>query len=131
MATSNHSPQHQDLRLIAGRVIPLIYHDFALVARPYHYSLTVATFREHLQTITRSSKNSSNFRVAVTFDDGDRSQLEHAVPLLAEFGISAFFFITSGWTDVRKSSMSSADLREIAVRGHTMGAHGATHKLLT
>jgi len=67
--------------------------------------------------------------VVITFDDGHRSNLEIAAPLLAERALSAYFFVTSGFIDKRVGFMSSAQLRELSdVPGMIIGSHGLTHR---
>jgi len=67
--------------------------------------------------------------VVITFDDGHRSNLEIAAPLLAERGLSAYFFVTSGFIDKRAGFMSSTQLRELSdVPGMIIGSHGVTHR---
>jgi len=67
--------------------------------------------------------------VVITFDDGHRSNLELAVPLLLERGLTAYFFITTGFTDSRPGFMSSQEITSLAsVPGMVVGSHGVTHR---
>jgi peptidoglycan/xylan/chitin deacetylase (PgdA/CDA1 family) len=111
-------------------VLHLTYHRVVPTSVSYTYALTTEQFREHL-TALQSGVAASSLGAKITFDDGNRTQFQHAVPLLAEFGFKANFFVTAGWTDVNKGSMDTRELREISDAGHTVGAHGLTHKLLT
>lgn len=77
--------------------------------------------------------------VAVTFDDGYRSVVESALPVLSELGVPATVFVIAGrlgednqwhgqWRTVpRLPLMSAADVREAADAGMGIGAHGWTH----
>jgi peptidoglycan/xylan/chitin deacetylase (PgdA/CDA1 family) len=67
--------------------------------------------------------------VAITFDDGDVSNLEVALPLLRERGMSAQFFITSDFIG-QPGMLSAADLRALAAAGMSIGAHGRSHRFL-
>src|SRR5438309_11165798 len=86
-------------------VLHLIYHRVLPEAQSYSYAITTARFREHLSVITGATRTPA----AITFDDGNRSQFQHAVPVLKEFGLRATFFVTSAWTDVDAKSMTSAE----------------------
>jgi len=68
-------------------------------------------------------------QVVITFDDGDVSNVEVALPLLAERGMTAEFFITSGFVD-QPGMLSTADVRTLADAGMGIGSHGATHAFL-
>ena len=68
-------------------------------------------------------------QLVITFDDGDVSNVEVALPLLRERGFSAHFFITSGFID-QPGMLSSEDVRTLADAGMEIGSHGATHLFL-
>ena len=67
--------------------------------------------------------------IIITFDDGHKSNLDIAAPLLLERNLSAYFFITSGFIDSRPGFMSSYDVQALsAIPGMVVGSHGVTHK---
>lgn len=68
-------------------------------------------------------------RVVVSFDDGDVSNIEIALPLLQARGFIAEFFITSDFIG-RPGRLSAADVRSLAAAGMGVGAHGRSHALL-
>lgn len=80
--------------------------------------------------------------VAVTFDDGYRSVVETALPLLVELGVPATVFVIAGrlgsdncwpgqWSSIpRMPLMSAADVRDAASAGMAVGAHSWTHASL-
>jgi len=68
-------------------------------------------------------------RVVITFDDGDLSNIEVALPLLRERRMRAEFFITSDFIDAQ-GMLSSADVRALAAAGMGIGSHGQTHRFL-
>jgi len=68
-------------------------------------------------------------QLVITFDDGDVSNVEVALPLLAERGMTAEFFITSGFID-QPGMLGAADVRTLADAGMGIGSHGATHAFL-
>lgn len=77
--------------------------------------------------------------VVLTFDDGFRNVLDHAVPVLTELGFRATVFVVAGhcggmndWpTDPasipRLPLLSWSDLSAMARDGFEVGAHGMTH----
>jgi len=80
--------------------------------------------------------------VIITFDDGFKSCIEHAVPHLERFGFTAAFFAVAGLVGggsrwLRESigrELALADwdaLRRLAERGFTCGAHSMSHAHLT
>lgn len=64
--------------------------------------------------------------VRVSFDDGNRSDVELALPALRERGMSATFFALAGRLD-DPASLSPADLRELRNEGMELGSHGWAH----
>ena len=67
--------------------------------------------------------------VLITFDDGDVSNIEVALPLLVERGMVAEFFITTDFID-QPGMLSSRDVRSLADAGMGIGAHGKSHRFL-
>jgi peptidoglycan/xylan/chitin deacetylase (PgdA/CDA1 family) len=68
--------------------------------------------------------------VALTFDDGNASDHEHALPMLSERGFRATFFVCGnrvGATD----GLAPAMLREMRTSGMHVGSHAMTHRFLT
>jgi len=67
--------------------------------------------------------------VALTFDGGYRSQLDHALPTLEALKLPATFFPMSAGLD--DAEISGRDLAALAANGHTIGCHTHTHPDLT
>jgi peptidoglycan/xylan/chitin deacetylase (PgdA/CDA1 family) len=111
------------------RTLHLLYHELSPVAQKYSYVTETNAFAEHLAVfaLLRNAK----LQPRITFDDGHVSNYEQAFPLLEAHGFSAHFFITAGWTGARDGYMGWQQLREIHRAGHTIGAHGWSHTLLT
>ena len=65
--------------------------------------------------------------VRFTFDDGNASDAELALPRLAERGLCASFFPCAGRID-EKGYCSAAQLRALADAGMTIGSHGWDHR---
>lgn len=69
--------------------------------------------------------------VSLTFDDGWKSAVERAYPLLEQYGIPATFYIISSMVDKQqKEYMNREDLHLLASRGHEIGSHTKSHKHL-
>jgi peptidoglycan/xylan/chitin deacetylase (PgdA/CDA1 family) len=66
-------------------------------------------------------------RVGITFDDGNASDVQIALPALLRRGLRASFFVIGGRCD-EPGSLSRADVRELARHGMTIGCHGLRHR---
>ena len=68
-------------------------------------------------------------RIAITFDDGDVSNIDVALPLLRERDMVATFFITSGFIG-QPGMLSPAQVGALVAAGIEIGAHGHSHAFL-
>jgi len=66
----------------------------------------------------------------ITFDDGERSVVDTALPLLEARGWVGTVFVTTAWIG-RPGYLKPDDLRLLARKGWTIGTHGATHRFLS
>jgi peptidoglycan/xylan/chitin deacetylase (PgdA/CDA1 family) len=64
--------------------------------------------------------------VNLSFDDGNWSDVNTALPELLARGLTATFFIVPGWLG-EPGFMSKQDLREIVAAGMPVGNHGLQH----
>lgn len=64
--------------------------------------------------------------VGLSFDDGNRSDAEIALPALRERGMTATFFALAGRLD-DPASLNGADLRDLRGAGMSIGSHGWEH----
>lgn len=62
----------------------------------------------------------------ITFDDGNRSDLEIAAPRLAERGMTAIFFICAGRLN-DDAYLAASDARQLLDAGMSIGSHGMDH----
>jgi len=97
------------------------------------YAVSEENFVKQLDLIAKKTsgiyEQAEKPDVVITFDDGHRSNLEIAVPLLQARELSAYFFVTTGFTNTRSGFMSSAELKTLASEpGMLVGSHGVTHK---
>jgi peptidoglycan/xylan/chitin deacetylase (PgdA/CDA1 family) len=65
--------------------------------------------------------------VRITFDDGNASDLEIALPALRERGLTATFFVVAGRLDIPRF-LDEAGVRELAAAGMEIGCHGMRHR---
>ena len=65
-------------------------------------------------------------RIAITFDDGNRSDLAVAAPVLRRAGLRATFFVLAGRLG-QAGSLDAADLRALRAEGFAIGSHGFDH----
>jgi len=138
--------------------VPIItYHSIDVSGSSVSTSPT--EFKTHLAYLQRSGYQSLALRhgvrliesaaelpdkaVIITFDDGYRNNLTHALPLLKQFGFTATIFITTGfagnknsWPDQHRSipplpMMTWDEIGQIREAGIDIGAHTHTHPRLS
>ncbi|WP_084963700.1 polysaccharide deacetylase family protein [Thermoactinospora rubra] len=68
--------------------------------------------------------------VLITFDDGHRDTLDHAVPILDELGVKALFFVIAERADAGGDALTWAELADLRRAGHRIGSHTLTHRKL-
>jgi peptidoglycan/xylan/chitin deacetylase (PgdA/CDA1 family) len=112
---------------LAPRFLNLCFHGIGAPGQraldPQEDSYWVATdaFEEMLDVIARSPP------VGITFDDGNASDAQVALPALLSRGLRASFFVIAGRCD-EPGSLSLADVRELVRQGMTVGCHGMRHR---
>ena len=65
--------------------------------------------------------------VRITFDDGNASDVAHALPALRERGLHATFFVVAGRLGA-PHFLDAAAVEELADAGMTIGSHGMRHR---
>jgi peptidoglycan/xylan/chitin deacetylase (PgdA/CDA1 family) len=65
--------------------------------------------------------------IRITFDDGNKSDVTHALPALKARGLSARFFVVAGRLD-QPGSLTRNDVRVLADGGMIVGCHGLRHR---
>jgi peptidoglycan/xylan/chitin deacetylase (PgdA/CDA1 family) len=70
--------------------------------------------------------------LAITFDDGLRSVLTNAAPILADYGVPWSLFVVSDWTDQRHPwgndvMLSWNEVEQLMAAGAEIGSHSVTH----
>jgi peptidoglycan/xylan/chitin deacetylase (PgdA/CDA1 family) len=122
---------HADRQNQPARRLYLLYHELRSSRSRYSYVIDTALFEKHLDLYVDLAAHNSPLLPEITFDDGHISNFILAAPILQSRGLTATFFITAGWTGSRPGYMGWAELQSLHQAGHTIGAHGLTHKLLT
>jgi len=79
------------------------------------------TFEEMLGVVERDPT------LRITFDDGNASDLEIALPALERRGLRATFFVIAGRCG-EPGSLTAGDVGELARNGMTIGSHGMRHR---
>jgi peptidoglycan/xylan/chitin deacetylase (PgdA/CDA1 family) len=107
-------------------VLNLCFHGIGVPGRPLEpheerFWVGPDAFEEMLDVIARSP------RVRITFDDGNASDAQIALPALLRRGLGASFFVIAGRCD-EPGSLSRADVRELARSDMTVGSHGMRHR---
>ena len=120
------SPKPEPARLF------LLYHELRREPTTYSYVMDASRFQQQAELFAQRQRSPSlGPRPEITFDDGHRSDHELALPILDRHGLKARFFITAGWTGTRARYMNWSQIGELHRAGHTIGAHGWSHRLLT
>ncbi|MFL5820347.1 MAG: polysaccharide deacetylase family protein [Solirubrobacteraceae bacterium] len=137
---------------MSDRALILVYH--AIEPGPPPLCIPPEVFREHLDCLARAEARVVTLAalvddiqagralgtcVAITFDDGFQSVVDHAAPLLAERGLPATMFCVAGHLGAHndwatqparvpvRPLASARSLATAAVRGFALGSHGMSH----
>ena len=123
---------------VRGTVPLAVFRDqIGWLARRGYRALTLDDVAERLA----GGGDTSGRAVAITFDDGYRCVLEHAFPVLAEFGMTATLFVVTGavgkttdWYVAgggRPFEHANWDeLERAAAQGFSIGSHTVSHLAL-
>lgn len=88
------------------------------------YWLSEGQFEEILDHLSKLRR--SCCRIGITFDDGNASDLQLALPRLLERNLKATFFVLAGRLD-DPDFLSRADIGALEGAGMTVGTHGFDH----
>lgn len=110
------------------RQIILNFHGIGVCSRPFEpeeerYWISVDQFE---QILDHAADQAAKGRVLFTFDDGNKSDIEIALPRLAARRASARFFVLAGKLDT-PSYLSTVDLHTMQAQGMLIGSHGVHH----
>ena len=65
--------------------------------------------------------------LVLSFDDGYKSFLQHAYPILKELGFTATLFVYTDYIGAGRNALSWADLKKLADEGFQIEAHSKSH----
>jgi peptidoglycan/xylan/chitin deacetylase (PgdA/CDA1 family) len=85
--------------------------------------VTLAGFHEFLQLKRQLPRRA----VVLTFDDGYRSFLQYAYPVLKELGFTATLFVYTDYVGAGRNSLGWDDLARLATEGFQVEGHTKTH----
>jgi len=80
-----------------------------------------------ISSLENGSSKEANKVVMINFDDGRKSQLIYAKPILDKYGFKASFFIICGRVGTEPSSMNWQDIAELKNDGMDIESHSMTH----
>ena len=106
------------------------------VADEGHYNVERAELERQLEVLTSRRVISLDAMlggergVVLTFDDGERSVLLEAAPLLERRRLPAVLYVTSGLLG-SPGYLAPEEVVKAAAAGLTIGAHGHTHRFLS
>lgn len=130
---------------MGSRWVCLMYHDVrpeapGISGGAEHFTVSRDVFAAQLdQIIAVGLEGSSIDRaidqptakfVAISFDDGDAGQYQHAFPELADRNMTATFFITTDWVG-QPGYVNWDQLREMRSTGMSIQSHTRSHPFLS
>ena len=87
---------------------------------------TVVTLRDFLE-YTQLRRQLPPKSVVVGFDDGYKSFLQYAYPVLKSLGFPATLFVYTDYVGAGRNALSWRELRELTAEGFDVQAHSKTH----
>jgi peptidoglycan/xylan/chitin deacetylase (PgdA/CDA1 family) len=112
--------------VVHQRAINLTFHGIGTPERPLEPGEgDVWVSRDRFLSVLDAVPHGQSIRI--TFDDGNASDLEEALPALRERGLTATFFVVAG--RLGEPTFLDADgVRELAAAGMSIGCHGMEHR---
>jgi len=111
---------------VRSRTINLTFHGVGRAARPLEPGEELVWLEEEqFESALDSAAGRSD--VQITFDDGNASDLEHALPQLRRRGLTATFFVVAGRLG-EPGYLDEHGVRMLASAGMSIGCHGMRHR---
>jgi peptidoglycan/xylan/chitin deacetylase (PgdA/CDA1 family) len=112
--------------VVLDRAINLTFHGVGEPTRRLDPGETdVWVSRERFLSLLDSVEDRRHVRIS--FDDGNASDVEHALPALRERGLRAIFFVVAGRLGT-PGFIDAAAVKELAAAGMEIGCHGMRHR---
>lgn len=112
--------------MMLDRSINLTFHGIGEPQRPLEAGESdVWVSRDEFLSVLDAAAGRDDVRI--TFDDGNVSDLEHALPALRERGLNATFFVVAGRLGTPRF-LDDAGVRTLAAAGMEIGCHGMRHR---
>jgi peptidoglycan/xylan/chitin deacetylase (PgdA/CDA1 family) len=89
------------------------------------YWIPEVQFRKFIRG-AKEAASSARIQIVATFDDGNRSDIDIAAPMLADCGLPGIFFPCSGRIGQR-GYLTEDDLRTLDAKAFEIGSHGISH----
>jgi peptidoglycan/xylan/chitin deacetylase (PgdA/CDA1 family) len=142
-----------ELRVVAKPLAILMYHRISSERCPVpgddreemRYAVDLRTFERQVGAmkalglrgvalgdalVVVAGRASDDSAVVITFDDGNRSDFEHALPVLRAAGYGATFFVSLNRVG-RDDGLDESMIRALASDGFEVGSHGVSHQFLS
>lgn len=114
------------------RSINLTFHGVGEPPRPLdpgeaNVWVSMKTFLAVLDRVTDRADVAVGADVAITFDDGNASDIDRALPALQERGLHGTFFVVAGRLGT-PHFLDAGDVRSLIEAGMEIGCHGMHHR---
>jgi len=127
----------------SAQVSILCYHDFTTGKSNNPMVINIDHFRRHLQTLQdarlpvismdhylawrRGEQDIPDPSIMITVDDGWKSTLTLAHPVLREFGYPYTLFLYKNYVDGGGRALTTAEINQLIADGVTIGSHSVSH----
>jgi peptidoglycan/xylan/chitin deacetylase (PgdA/CDA1 family) len=125
------------------QIVPILcYHNLGVESKG-RLLLAVSKFEEQMRYLkangyrvvsladfvefTRLGRQLPQRSVVLTFDDGYKSFMQYAYPVLKELGFTATLFVYTDYVGAGRNALSWQDLKELTAAGFDVEAHSKTH----
>jgi hypothetical protein len=127
LENGNHSPHIPSLGFRLGNSSTI--HNQSYIFTSLLYSTPVLDSNPSSKRIAGNTlaKSSSDKVVMINFDDGYKSQVMYAKPILDRYGFKASFFIVCGRVETQPYWMNWKDIAELKKDGMDIESHTMTH----
>jgi peptidoglycan/xylan/chitin deacetylase (PgdA/CDA1 family) len=112
--------------MMPPRLITLTFHGIGTPQRPLDHGEDDVWVRED-RFLSLLDAAAGRDDVGITFDDGNASDIEIALPALRERGLGATFFVVAGRLG-EPGFIDAGGVRRLAAGGMKIGCHGMRHR---